>query len=299
MAKDWEAVLRGWAKPASDTEEEKCNNATSMIKDAISTNMAHWNVEVFPQGSYHNNTNVRQNSDVDICACLKDSFFYHLPTGYTAQQFGIGPAPITFSDYKNLVEAALVAKFGRQGVRRGNKAFDIHENTYRVDADVVPCFEYREYTGNFDRYGNAEYLSGVEFVSDSGLYVINWPRQHYDNGVLKNRQTGNRFKYITRAMKRLRYEMTDIGYDSAKPIPSFLLECLFWNVPNDGFQAEQYFDNVRWCLAYLCNDTENDELCGTWTEVNQVKPLWGLEQAWTRAQAKAFLEDTWCYIGYQ
>jgi hypothetical protein len=40
------------------------------------------------------------------------------------------------------VQAALEAKFGKDGVTRGNKAFDVHPTGYRVDADVVTAFAY-------------------------------------------------------------------------------------------------------------------------------------------------------------
>jgi hypothetical protein len=43
------------------------------------------------------------------------------------------------------VQAALVRKFGLAGVHRGDKAFDIHANTYRVDADVVATFAHGQY----------------------------------------------------------------------------------------------------------------------------------------------------------
>jgi len=33
------------------------------------------NINVITQGSYRNNTNVRQESDVDICICCADTFF--------------------------------------------------------------------------------------------------------------------------------------------------------------------------------------------------------------------------------
>ena len=32
-------------------------------------------VIIIPQGSYRNNTNVRQESDVDICVCCTEPFF--------------------------------------------------------------------------------------------------------------------------------------------------------------------------------------------------------------------------------
>ena len=68
MTRDWETTFRLWSKPSSDTEEEKCNNTERMIRAAISESpvLSKRNVEVFAQGSYKNNTNVRQDSDVDI-----------------------------------------------------------------------------------------------------------------------------------------------------------------------------------------------------------------------------------------
>ncbi len=40
----------------------------------------------------------------------------------------------------SLLRGQQVRKFG---VTRGSKAFDVHANSYRVDADVVACFEHR------------------------------------------------------------------------------------------------------------------------------------------------------------
>ena len=53
----------------------------------------------------------------------------------------------SYADFKNDVEAALKSYFGAGSVTRGNKAFDVHANTYRVDADVVPCLEHRRLMG--------------------------------------------------------------------------------------------------------------------------------------------------------
>jgi len=56
-----------------------------------------------------------------------------------------------------LVETALKNYFGSDKVIRGNKAFDIHANSYRVDADVVPAFAYRHYNGG----GEDDYIKPV------------------------------------------------------------------------------------------------------------------------------------------
>src|SRR6185437_15613243 len=104
-------------------------------------------------------------------------------------------------------------------VTRGKKAFDIHENTYRIDADAIACFEYRRYEDN------GTYLTGTSFQPDSGKRVINWPEQNYENGVAKNGETGQRFKNVVRIFKRLRNKMAEEDIAAAEPIPSFLIEC--------------------------------------------------------------------------
>jgi len=96
---------------------------------------------------------------------------------------------MSFADFKNLVQQALESYFGKNSVTRGNKAFDVHANTYRIDADVLPTFEHRRYTGKFDPDGSHHYLSGVAFISDKGSLIKNWPQQTYDNGVARNDAT--------------------------------------------------------------------------------------------------------------
>jgi len=134
-------------------------------------------------------TNVRQESDVDVCVACKESIFFDLPTGYTPAQFGITvPADYPYPQFKNDVGAALTSYFARGHVERGKKAFDIKENTYRIAADAVPCFVYKRFVLD----GTA--LEGVAFVPDNGSRIVNWPDQNYANGVAKNSATGTRFK---------------------------------------------------------------------------------------------------------
>lgn len=303
MNSGWENIFKTWAKPSSDTEQQKCDNSVRMIRDAINNNsvLSDKNIEVFAQGSYRNNTNVRQDSDVDVCVCLMDMCFadYSMCESLSDQMVGLSSSSYSYCEFKDAVEKTLVAKFGRTSVKRGNKAFDIHANTYRVDADVVPCFEHRRYTGEKLYDGSYYYLSGTELHPDSGGSIINWPQQHYENGVAKNKATGNRFKYITRVLKRLRNDMVEHGKTAAKPIPSYLIECLVWNVPTEGFGHNTYTEDVRYVLAHTFNETLNDAKCSEWGEVNELKYLFRGSQPWTRQQAHAFLAEAWDYIGFE
>lgn len=297
MTRDWESTFRSWASPPAKTEQDRCENAERAIKNAIarSSQLSKKNIKVFTQGSYRNNTNVRQDSDVDIGVLCYDTFFHHFPEGYSRSSFGILPATYHYPQFKDEVGQALIDYFGASSVRRGNKAFDIKENSYHVDADVTPFFEHRRYSKN------GSFLSGVELRPDNGnpFKIINWPEQHYDNGVSKNNNTGRRYKAMVRILKKLCNEMTDNGTDAAQPITSFLNECLVWNVPNSNFGNNYYINDVRNCLAHLFNNTISYEKCSEWGEVSELKYLFRGSQKWTWQQAHSFISAAWDYIGFK
>lgn len=292
---DWEATFNTWAQPPGKAEQDRCANAEQGIKNAIiaSNILKNRDIRAFAQGSYRNNTNVRKDSDVDVAVVCYDVFFSDLPAGKTQKDFGIIDGSYNYSQFKDEVEQALVAYFGRASVTRGHKAFNIRENSYHVEADVAPFFEHRRYQEN------GTYISGVELRPDNGGRVINWPQQHYENGVSKNNATSRRFKALVRIFKSLCNYMSDQGIAEAKPITGFLLECLIWNVPNDNFGHSTYSDDVRACLIFLYNNTKSQDKCNEWGELSELKYLFRAGQKWTREQANSFILSAWNYIGFK
>lgn len=83
MATDWEAKFTAWSKPPGKTELDKCNNAETAVKNAIkiSEKLKEKDIRVFAHGSYKNNTNVQQESDVDIAVVCYDVFFPDYSSG--------------------------------------------------------------------------------------------------------------------------------------------------------------------------------------------------------------------------
>jgi hypothetical protein len=307
LARDWEDTFRRWSKPPSETECEKQTNVERMIGAAIGeyAPLRSHDIRVIPQGSYRNNTNVRQESDVDICVCCMDTFFYDLSlSGCQKAEAGIIDSPYSYPQFKNDVQSALRAKFGAQGISRGDKAFDIHENTYRVDADVVAAFAYRLYSPRiFNPLLNSSvstYVTplGTKFYADSGGELINWPEQHYSNGVAKNARTGNRFKCIVRAIKNLKYELEDHNIHEAKSAAPYFIESLIFNVPDVLFKGDSYAKNVRDCIAICYAATAPQGDFQNWVEVNEMKKLFHLSQPWTPEQAHGFLLAAWQYCGF-
>jgi hypothetical protein len=299
----WEDTFESWAQGPSQTEEEKCEHAESVISRVIRNDpkLSPLSIRVFTQGSYRARTNVRLDSDVDICVCLMDNFFYDLAFSGSQEpgDHEIGSATMDYSEFKNLVGAALVRALGREGVTRGNKAFDVHANTYRIDADVVPAFEHRRYLKPRDYYGTPRYLSGVEFRPDNGGQVINWPEQTYQNGVAKNDRTRRKYKRTIRILKRMRNAMQADRILAARDIGSFLIESLVWNAPDSSFAYPRYTDILRSILAHTFNGTISQEACNEWGEVNELKYLFRGGQSWTREQAHNFLSAAWDYVGFE
>jgi tRNA nucleotidyltransferase (CCA-adding enzyme) len=177
MAKYNEDTLNGWRKPPSNTEETKLSNVERMIREAIAENevLKPMNIDIYGKGSYANDTNVRLNSDIDICVCLSDTVFVQLPKDKKQEDLGYSDSSYKFADFKDTIEKALIDKFGTTEVTRNDKCITIKENSNRVEADVVPSFEYHRHDDNGSKH------IGTKLLSDEGYPIINYPKQHIDN----------------------------------------------------------------------------------------------------------------------
>ncbi len=303
MARDWEATLGSWVRPASDTEEQKRDRAVQAVTDALNSlaDVRALPINVYPKGSYANNTNVRADSDIDVVVEYTGIEYYdfeHDLKGMTGDQAGFGPVtePYSPNQLKDDVERALVSAFGRSVVTRNNKALTVREQSNRLAADVVPCFTYRRYYARSSS-GSLRSYKGTKLFPDSGWPVVNWPQQHLDNGIAKNNVTGRRYKRMVRALKNLENEMCDKGI--IKEAPGYFAECLVYNVPNDHFGHAQYLGDMRAVLAYLWNKTRGEEDCNQFVEVNDLKWLFRGSPKWTWQDAHRLADAGWDYIGFQ
>lgn len=296
----WEEVFISWSKGPGESERIKIENTESQIRDAISKSpkLANRSIRVFTQGSYRNNVNVRADSDVDIGIVCFDSYFADtIDTNIKEEvrkSFSASAARYTYLQFKSEIQEALVAKFGRDSVIPGKKAFHVKESRTRVDADVCAFFEHRRYSAD------NSYISGVEMRPDGNPPgIINWPEYHYQNGVAKNTITARRYKRTVRVLKKLCYTMADEGDSVAKKTPSFLIECLLWNAPDRLFTTGTYYDDLRSMIMYLYNEIKVLDSVKEWGEVSELKYLFRDSQPWTRESANAFLQAAWTRIGYK
>lgn len=303
MKSDWEDIFASWAQPPSQTEEGRIENAITAIRKALNADdFLASNTKVFVQGSYRNRVNVRQESDIDIGVLYTgESFGVNYPEGKTDNDFKNTNSDYSYLDFKNAISTALIAYFGKSSVTRGSKAFDIHANSYRVDADVVPLFIHRRYSKD------GSYICGVQLRADDGSITVNWPErlydqanwpeQHYENGVAKNTETSRNYKGVVRILKKLRCVMDDACIKEAKPIKGFLVECLVWNVPPSSLNRATWDESVQAALSHLWENTKSINTCNDWGEVSELKYIFRGSPASKLTEAHAFIDNAWSYIG--
>jgi hypothetical protein len=141
----------------------------------------------------------------------------------------------------------------------------------------------------------------VILYADNKLYeqVVNYPKQHIENGKLKNNSTLRRFKSLVRIFKKVRIKMEEEQYFVNKNITSFLLECLVWNIPTNTFaEYDNWNERTKQAIFFLYNNTREDSRCKEWDEVSDLLYLFYSGRKWTRDEANTYLVKMWNYMEY-
>jgi hypothetical protein len=274
-----------------------------MIRDAIRVHPAFdgVDIDIYAKGSYANNTNVRRDSDVDIVVECKQCFYYDFgpeatpaDEGYVKQLI----APYTgswFPDaWRSEVVAAMTNKFGESGVdTSGNIAINITEVVdSRPNADVVPSYPHRR----FYSARTMSYDLGSHVVGRDGSRVINWPKQQLKNGCTKNTRTGGRYKKMVRALKNA--ENALVEDELIHDLPSYLMECLVYNIADESLCAGSLDDAFQRVLLDLAVPLLSSDGAEAWTEPNEIKPLFGDQQKWTIQAAYDLVLASLKFMGY-
>lgn len=308
------------ASPISQSEDEKCKNAIRMVRDAmkklnytddgkdIRSYMAESysyaldlrqqytgkKITLLVQGSYANKTNIPTESDVDVAVILESTFITKYRTGVTDSNYGFTDGTFSASELKDEVEKALNQHFGHKGIERHDKCIKVIGNTYRVDADVVPSYRYRDYSDDYINDSN-NYVGGIEIRPDSGGRIINYPEQHIKLGITKNKVTKYNFKKCVRIIKSMREDMEENGYTVSPKISSFGLESLLWNVDVSAYT--KYSSILRYTFDEVVSFLKNDFLnFDGYIEANGIKLLF--PDIATKSAYQKFVNDLYNFYEY-
>lgn len=300
----WNERFTHWERPPSDSEEAEIHRCGAMVRNALGTSA--WLLigaaEVRPQGSYHNNTNVRRDSDMDLCgrgpgiqvevAEGRSAAEVNRRLGYT---YTSGRSvPDIAAQLHREVGDALAAAFGSANVRPGNKAFRIPAVAgSRADADVVPAVRFDFVRGRtpvwFAAIEPYERVEGVIIYAQGGTETVSFSQQQHFNGKAKRERTRHRFKKVARTAKWLRDELVALGHLKPGQVPSFLIECLVYGVEDEAFLVgEDRYARMQRILGRIGAQVQSPHWTPAAVEINEVKLLFHHAQPWAVADAQSF-----------
>jgi hypothetical protein len=283
-----EAQLDTWAKQgATQTSKDTYATIKGVIDDGNSPYAIHSPVS-FLQGSYGNDTNVYGvDSDVDVVLQFNGAFQYDL-SGISEQSqkkfhTAFGNTGYGYQDFKKEVTTWLIANFGK-AVEPGTKAIRILAASNRRDADVLPAIGFRRYH-KFEDFNNQNYTEGICFYTADGTKIINYPKLHSTNCTAKHQATSLWFKPTVRILKNIRNRMISDGTLEDGIAPSYYLEGLLYNVPNDRF-GKSYDDTVVNAINWIMKADKSTFVCAN----EQYKLLWeGSPVTWRTEKCEKFL----------
>jgi len=243
-----ESQLDTWSHQGSITQSKNTYNSIKTVLENKDTSYSAKNYKVFLQGSYGNDTNIYSESDVDIVIQLNDCFQHDLSLLSTEQEEAFkqshSNATYTHTNFGADVLSVLSGQYG-SAVSAGEKAIAIASYGNRRKADVIAAIQFRRYH-KFLSTSNQSYDEGICFYTASGVQIVNYPKQHSDNLTKKHQSTSMWFKAIARILKNLRSRLIAEEMIESGVAPSYYLEGLLYNVPNDKFgkNYQDTFSNV-------------------------------------------------------
>ena len=276
-----ESQLETWSKQGVPGPSRDTYASVKKILEDKAAPYADKDPDTFLQGSYSNDTNVSRDSDVYAVAFIATTFAHDAPTLTTDQYQAfektyLGTASYSYQQYKKDVLTWLTSKYG-PGVRAGTKAIYIPAGTNRRECDVLPAIQYRYYY-RFNNVLDQSYAAGICFYLQDGTQIVNFPRQHSANCTTKHQDTKSWFKPTVRIYKNMRNYMTERKQLTEGVAPSYFIEGMLYNVPNDKF-GTSYEDTFVNTFNFLSGADRSTFKCA-----NGIQMLLGNTQVTWRAE---------------
>lgn len=284
-----ESQLETWSHQGSIIQSSNTYNSIKNILEANTTPYAGMNFKVFLQGSYGNDTNIYAESDVDLVICLDDCFcsdLDHLPeVEKSAYKQAFIDATYTHTEFKRDVLSVLRAQYGHS-VEEGEKAIAIAGNGSRRKADVIVSTRFRRFL-KFRSIDDSQYIEGICFFNTAGERIANFPLQHSANLTSKHQSSSKWLKPMVRILKNMRSKMVDDGLINAGIAPSYFIEGLLYNVPNN-LLTSSYQNCVVNTLNWYRQEANQVALVCANEQYYLLRD--GYQTCWTKTNCDVFVE---------
>lgn len=252
-----ESQLQTWSNPPAST---KIQYTHEQIRKALdqSDALKGRTYEVYLQGSYANSTDIRINSDVDVVVQLNSTFDPDISALSVVQKQlfheTFPNATYRWVDFRRDVINALNNYFGAGLVKPGNKSIKVLGTESRVQADVIPCLQHRQYK-SFHTGSHDNFVEGMKFWTANDTpnrEIVNFPKLHKENGENKNasHRTDKMYKGLVRVAKNIKRQLVEQHNFDPKIAPSYFVECAIYNVPDGHFQSD-FKGSLEYALAFI------------------------------------------------
>ena len=173
---------------------------------------------------------------------------------------------------------AMRARFGR-AAKSGRKTLKVPKGKIPADADLVVTLSYKQGIGFY--------------LPDERRWVVSYPQQHHRRGEKKEKVTNYRFKRTIRMFKAARNRLVEKGALKKEDAPSYFIECLLYNVPDDRFRPElvpTYLGVLTWLKTAKLKDFQCPN--GQVPLFGQGREQWTSDKAWSFVNALQGLLET-------
>ncbi len=257
-----ESQLDTWSHQGSITQSSTTYNTIKKALESTGSDYAGKDYTVFLQGSYGNDTNIYSESDVDIVIRLNSCFYHDLESLPDDQKAAFkkahSDATYCYFELKRDVLALLEDTYG-DSIKPGDKAIKIKASGSRRNADVLVTTEYRRYYKFLSTYDES-HDTGICFFGADNTRIANYPDQHSANCTAKHQATNEWFKPMVRVLKNLRGKLVEDEMIEAGVAPSYYIEGLLYNVPNEKF-VKSYDDSFVNCINWILEADRSKFLC--------------------------------------
>jgi len=261
-----EAQLETWTNQGATITSSQIYTSIKACLNAEASKVRTMDPEIYLQGSYKNDTNIYGDSDVDVVVQLHTTWNRDLSALSPREtELYLGTylnASYQWEDFYKDVLQTLFTYYGQSNVNNSGKVLKVNTG-HSYTADIVVATDYRKYL-MFQNDILKSYIEGIKFhiPNEGNRSVINYPKDHYRNGVDKNKneRTQGRYKPTVRMFKNIRNNLLDKKMILDKSTPSYFLEGMLYNVPDNcfGYDVCQTFCDV---INYLSKSDLSKFIC--------------------------------------
>jgi hypothetical protein len=200
---------------------------------------------------------------VDIVLCHTGAYFKDMSRLSPEDLNAYSGSGVTYGYANFKLDATAYIMRLYNNVNAGKKALYIPGgNSGRRNADVLIASHFRRYH-EFKSWLNQRFDEGVCFFPAGGARIENFPKLHSDNCTTKHQNTKSYFKHMVRIFKNMRNTMTASGLLAKGVAPSYFIEGMLYNVPNDKFSGT-YQETWINCFNHIVTADREKLVCANY-----------------------------------